>query len=102
MNAAMLYERDIKRLTLRLPVEMHDALTTLSRATGVSMNELSLKALHEYLKAYGHWEKIEAWLVRTGQRYQADIEHLGQPRAIHDPFAEPDSGSNADRIPWLD
>lgn len=69
----------MERRCARLPIEMHDALSTLSRATGVSMNLLAEKAIHEYLKAYGHWEKIEAWLKRTGKRYQADLERLEPP-----------------------
>ncbi|HEX9890706.1 MAG TPA: hypothetical protein VGB28_01420 [Actinomycetota bacterium] len=74
-TAAWLYERDQKRLTLRLPVEIHDALITLSRATGESANTLAARAVHEYLLANGRWEKVEAWLRRTGERYRAGLDH---------------------------
>ena len=75
-------ERDLRRLTLRVPVEVHEALLTLARARGQSMNALAIEALHGFLLQNGEWKPVEDWLLRTGKRYRAalaDIEDNVQP-----------------------
>lgn len=46
-------ERDLRRMTLRVPVEIHEALVTLGRAKGMSLNRMAIHALHEYLTVNG-------------------------------------------------
>ncbi len=78
-TAEWLYERDVKRLTLRIAVEQHDALVTLSRASGNSINSLVCDAIHDYLLANGRWEEVERWLQRTGVRYRAQLNRMKAP-----------------------
>jgi hypothetical protein len=69
-------ERDLRRLTLRVPVEVHEAFLTLARTRGLSMNQLAVDALHEFLLRNGDWRPVEDWLLRTGQRYRAAVQEL--------------------------
>jgi hypothetical protein len=75
-----LVERDLRRMTIRVPVEIHDALVILGRAKGWSLNRITVRALHDYLSQNGTWEPVEEWLLRTGQRYRASIDHLAEPQ----------------------
>lgn len=75
-RATTLEERDLKRMSLRVPIEIHEGLMTLGRAYGRSLNRLAVEALHEYLMRHGTWEPVESWLLRTGQRYRAAVSHI--------------------------
>jgi hypothetical protein len=80
-RATELEERDLRRLTLRIPVEIHEALRTLALARGASMNRLATEALHAFLIEHGKWEPVEGWLLRTGERYRAAVDDLSRPAA---------------------
>lgn len=74
-----LIERDQRRMTIRVPVEIHEALLILGRAKGWSLNRMTVMALHDYLSRNGTWEPVERWLLRTGERYRAAIDRLDEP-----------------------
>jgi hypothetical protein len=82
-----LIECDQRRMTIRVPVEIHDALVILGRAKGWSLNRITVRALHDYLSQNGTWEPVEEWLLRTGQRYRASIDQLAE-RPSHRWFAD--------------
>lgn len=76
MARTTLDERDLRRVTLRVPIDQHEALVTLARAMGISLNRMAVKALHGYLVEHGRWERVESWLLRTGERYVATLDDL--------------------------
>lgn len=82
-----LIERDQRRMTVRVPVEIHDALVILGRAKGWSLNRITVRALHDYLSQNGTWEPVEEWLLRTGKRYRASIDRLAE-RPPHPWFSD--------------
>ena len=84
-----LEERDQRRLTLRIPVEIHEALHTLARARYQSMNVTATQALHEFLMREGTWEPVERWLLRTGERYRVAIDGVHEADAAADEPAWP-------------
>jgi hypothetical protein len=69
-------ERDLRRLTLRVPVEVHEGLLTLARTRSLSMNQLAVDALHSSCSGTAIWQPVEDWLLRTGQRYRAAVQEL--------------------------
>jgi predicted transcriptional regulator len=94
-------ERELRRMTLRVPAEVHEALKTLGQALGISLNQMACQALHEYLQRNGRWEAVEEWLLRTGERYRADVEAIraelgyGQPWPAARKAAAADPGSSS-------
>jgi hypothetical protein len=58
-------------------------MLVLGRSRGQSMNTLAVEALQEFLLRNGEWEPVEDWLLRTGERYRAAMDHLQRPGEPH-------------------
>jgi len=91
-------ERELRRMTLRVPTEVHEALKTLGQALGISLNQMACQALHEYLMRNGRWEAVEEWLLRTGERYRADVEAIRAELAYGQPWPAARKAAAADAV----
>ncbi len=67
---------EVQALTLRVPREVHEALRTLSFATGTSINELALRALRDFLAEKGHREAVTASLGKAQDQYRVALDKL--------------------------
>lgn len=63
-------------LTLRLPIELADALKNYAFVTGTSANEVIKQALVEYLKANAHTDMVRGAFERVLQQHAAAFEKL--------------------------
>jgi hypothetical protein len=63
-------------LTVRVPKDVHDALRTLSFATGMSLNDIVLRSIGDYLGSQGHREAVEGFLRRARERYRVALDKL--------------------------
>ena len=66
-------EMYIRKITLRVPDDLHDSLKRVARARGFSMNELGMRILHHYLAAHDP-DPVHDWL---------DEEHARHDRSKH-------------------
>jgi predicted transcriptional regulator len=67
---------DSQMLTVRVPKDIHDALRTLSFATGKSINDIVLKAIGDYLGSQGHRDAVEGFMRRAQDRYRVALDKL--------------------------
>jgi NRPS condensation-like uncharacterized protein len=63
-------------LTVRVPKDVHDALRTLSFATGKSINDIVLAAIGDYLASQGHRDAVEGFLRRAKDQYRVALDKL--------------------------
>jgi hypothetical protein len=68
--------KEVQQLTVRVPREVHEALKTLSVATGVSVNEITLSALGDYLAGEGHRQAVEAFFDEARETYRVALDKL--------------------------
>lgn len=64
------------QLTVRVPIDLYEALRSLSYATDSSMNEITLRALGSYLSEQGHRDAVEAAGRSIVERYQGALHKL--------------------------
>lgn len=69
-------EADTQAMTVRVPREVYEALRTLSFATGASINELSLRAIGDFLASDGHQEAVDAMAARFTEQYKVALDKL--------------------------
>ncbi|CAN5116571.1 hypothetical protein BH20ACT24_BH20ACT24_20930 [soil metagenome] len=67
---------EIQAVTLRVPKEVHEALRTLSFATGTSINDLALRALGDFLAEKGHREAVKSFLGKAQEQYRVALDKL--------------------------
>jgi predicted transcriptional regulator len=67
---------EVQQLTVRLPRDLHDALKTLSMATGRSINDLVQGAVRDYLTDDGHREAVETFFVEAREQYRVALDKL--------------------------
>ena len=65
-----------QQMTVRMPRELHEALRTLSMATGQSSNEIVLRALRDFLAGEGHREAVSAFLEEARENYRVALDKL--------------------------
>lgn len=63
-------------LTVRLPVELADALKTYAFITETSGNEVIKRALIEYLKVHGRQDAMRSALERVIEQHSLALEKL--------------------------
>jgi predicted transcriptional regulator len=63
-------------LTVRLPVELADALKNYAFVTETSGNEVIKRALIEYLKVHGREEAIRAAFERVLEQHSIALDKL--------------------------
>lgn len=68
--------REVQQLTLRVPREVHEALKTLSIATGAPVNEIVQAALRDYLAGEGHRQAVEAFFAEARESYRVALDKL--------------------------
>lgn len=73
---AVRQEREVQVLTVRVPVEVHEALRTLAMATDRSLNEVVLGAVRNYLAEKGHREAVTAFLREAQDQYRVALDKL--------------------------
>jgi hypothetical protein len=69
---------DVKSFLVRMPSEDHQTLRIISATTGVSMNELVVKAIHDFVVGAGRDEAFEAASAKVGDRYRVVLDKLGE------------------------
>jgi hypothetical protein len=69
-------EREVQQITVRVPRDVHDALKTLSMATGRPVNEIVQSALGEYLAGDGHRQAVEAFVHEALDTYKTALDKL--------------------------
>jgi hypothetical protein len=67
---------EIQQLTIRAPRDVHEALRTLSLATGKPINELVLSAVRDFLGSAGHREAVDSFLVQARDQYRVALDKL--------------------------
>ncbi len=68
--------REVQALTVRVPRDVHDALRTLSFATGASINDLVLRAIGDFLADEGHRDAVEGFLTKAQAQYRDALDKL--------------------------
>lgn len=69
-------ERNVERLTVRVPADIHEALRTVAFVTGTSINDVVLKAIGNYLSSQGHPEAVEAFLHKAQDQWRVALDKL--------------------------
>jgi hypothetical protein len=59
-----------------MPREVHEAMKTLSVATGKSINEITLAALRDHLSGAGHRKAVDAYFKEARDVYRVALEKL--------------------------
>jgi len=67
---------DAQQLTVRVPRDVHEALRTLSLATGRPMNDLVLCSIRDYLGSTGHREAVDGFLEQAREQYRVALDKL--------------------------
>lgn len=67
---------EIQALTLRLPVDVYEAMKTYSFATQTSLNEVALRAIRDFLANDGHREEVSAFLDKARDQYRVALDKL--------------------------
>lgn len=65
-----------KVVTVRMSNEEHEALKIFSFHTGLSINEVMLRAMRTFLATEGRSEKFDALLRKTRVRYRSALDKL--------------------------
>ncbi|RCW41083.1 hypothetical protein DFQ14_109160 [Halopolyspora algeriensis] len=63
-------------LTLRLPTEMAEALRTTAFATNTSVNELTKRAIADYLQQHARTDTVRAAFESTLQQHAVALDKL--------------------------
>lgn len=63
-------------ITVRVPKDIHDALRTTAFATDVSINELVLRAIRDFLGNEAHRRKVEGFLKKAQGQYRVALDKL--------------------------
>jgi len=63
-------------LTVRLPVELADALKNYAFVTGISGNEVVKRALVEYLKIHGREDLMRSAFERVVEQHRIALDKL--------------------------
>lgn len=69
-------ERDTQAMSVRVPVDLYEAMRGLSFATDTSMNELAIRAFGDYLASTGHQEAVEAAARKLADQYRGALDKL--------------------------
>ena len=69
-------EADLVRLTVRMPVDMHEALREVAYVEMRSMNELTCQAIWDLLTARGDAQRVREQLDERGDLYAERKERL--------------------------
>ena len=69
-------DQDVQQVTIRMPREVHEALKTLSIATGTSINEITLGALRDYLADEGHRQAVDTYFKEARDVYRVALDKL--------------------------
>lgn len=67
---------EAQQLTVRVPRDVHEALRTLSLATGRPMNDLVLCSIRDYLGSTGHREAVDGFLEQAREQYRVALDKL--------------------------
>jgi hypothetical protein len=76
-GAGQMPDSDVKAFLVRMPVEEHQTLRIMSATTGRSMNDLVVRAVHEFLAGIGRDDEFEAASAKVGERYRSVLDKLG-------------------------
>jgi hypothetical protein len=68
--------KEVQVVTLRVPIEVHEALKTLAFATESSVNEIALRALSTFLAEEGHREAVDGFSKRVREQYRVALDKL--------------------------
>jgi predicted transcriptional regulator len=69
-------EKLTQALTIRVPVDVHEALRTLAFATRTTVNDIVLRSVADYLSETGHREAVEALSDRMREQYRVALDKL--------------------------
>lgn len=69
-------ESGTQQVTVRVPRDVHDALRTLSLASGRRINDLVLCSIRDYLGSEGHREAVDGFLTRAREQYRVALDKL--------------------------
>ena len=69
--------KQTQALTIRVPIDVHEALRTLAFATDTSVNDLVLRAVADFLSDAGHREAVDALSRRMREQYRVALDKLG-------------------------
>jgi hypothetical protein len=67
---------DVQQLSVRAPRDIHEALRTLSLATGKSINDIVLCSIRDYMGSTGHREAVDGFLEQAQERYRVALDKL--------------------------
>lgn len=65
-----------KVVTVRMSAEEHEALKIFSFHTGISINEVMLRAMKNFLATEGKSKEFDALLRKTRDRYRSALDKL--------------------------
>jgi hypothetical protein len=68
-------EMYIRRITLRVPDDIHDSLMRVARSRGTSMNDLGVRILLQYLAAQ-ETQPVHDWLDEQHDRHDLSTRSL--------------------------
>ncbi|MFA5786260.1 MAG: DNA-binding protein [Actinomycetota bacterium] len=66
----------VQALTLRIPKEEYDALRAYSFVTELSINEVAVRAIRDYLVAEGRRAEFDALLHKARTQYRTALNKL--------------------------
>ena len=64
------------RTSVRLPVDLHDAVATVAEASHISFNAAVTDALVDFVSAPEHRERVETFFEEGRKRFSALIDKL--------------------------
>jgi hypothetical protein len=67
-------KQDLQQVNVRVPRDVYEALRTYTYATDVSMNEVVVRAIVDFLATQGRWEEVEAFLQRARKQYRGALD----------------------------
>lgn len=65
-----------KVVMVRMSPEEHDALKTFSFHSGISINEVMLRAMRQYLATQGTSQEFDELLKKSRGRYRSALEKM--------------------------
>lgn len=69
-------KQNLQQVNVRVPRDVYEALRTYTYATDVSMNEVVLRAIVDFLATQGRREEVEAFLQRARKQYRGALDRL--------------------------
>jgi hypothetical protein len=67
---------EVQQLTVRVPRDVHEALKTLSLATGKRINDLVLCSIRDYLGSTGHRDAVDGFVAQARDQYRVALDKL--------------------------